>query len=1302
MSRPPSFSSSEAAASLISGIQDAKDSVTTVRLPRGHVRSSSPARSSSTPTSWSSTDPAHGRSPDSRQLHPAAQLLQGVGVIELLEQDDRPTFIIDLSHSDNMKPGPLQLLYSNAALRASGSLHELLFVDGSDPDRSTEYSRFKAWILSFVNKDSNKESLDMCLGSLSYGGISWTCSTIRKRFRVVSGNVSAVSMTPTSPGRLTRASSVLDERARGPTPGKHGTTPIGESTVQDDYFGDVEAVTPAGRGLRSQSEPRSRLAEPVLEPSTRSQDDSALEAGVLEETRPSFDWTRIPIDMPNLSEHFKFARSVDWASTSLGPIEDWPADLRSMSNLIMGSPHPAAMYWGHDYVAIYNEAYISLAGQKHPRLMGMPYREAWAEIWDDIKPVFDSARHAGQATMKHDDCLFMTRNGFLEETFFDWSIVPLIGSDGSVVAIYNPAFENTRRKVTERRMLTLRDIGEKTSQAVDVKEFWAQVKSGLEHNERDVPFALIYSVSDGAESEAASMHSGSMASPLQLMLEGSLGVPEGHPVAATSLDLRTSTEGFAPYMRAAMADPDTPIILSKEAGTFPSSLVDGLAWRGFGDPCRTVVVFPVHPTTGRDTVVGFLVLGANPRRPYDGDYRLFIGLLSRQLATSMASVVLFEEEIRRGRLAARLAIQDKMELRDMLQKQTEQAILSEYRFSRMAEFGPVGMFITDDQGQINYCNDMWWKMSALAEESKYLGTLNLAVWMQGVRDEDRAGVEVVWRKLVLDKVAITHEFRFKGSCQVIDGQPVDTWVLLSAYPEKNENGELKSIFGCITDISEQKWAQDLQKRRRQEAVELKRQQENFIDMTSHEMRNPLSAILQCADEITSTIERNQLGDAVQTVPGLQMLLDSCVEAANTISLCANHQKRIVDDILTLSKLDSKLLLVTPIDVQPVTVVQDVLRMFEAELNSQGIQCRFQIEPSYLDLAVDWVKLDPSRIRQVLINLMTNAMKFTQSQEARCITIGLGASRDVRDLGFSYFPTAKKDSTDPTDEADWGDGEKINLHLAITDTGPGLDDDEKQILFRRFSQASPRTHVQYGGSGLGLFISRHLTELQGGQIGVASEKGVGSTFAFYIKCRRALVPQVDASAPFVSASDEAQGQTPSLAAPSDASTTPSSTLPSPVTRPLPAIPDPYAARPPFDVLIVEDNIVNQKVLERQLLICGSKTHVANHGAEALESLRQSRDWDGFVGENLPNFAIILMDIEMPIMDGITCTKRIRQLEEDGTIGRRIPILAVTAYARDEQIETAIAAGMDGVVSKPFRLQNLWPEIVKTLAKNGVVL
>ena len=204
----------------------------------------------------------------------------------------------------------------------------------------------------------------------------------------------------------------------------------------------------------------------------------------------------------------------------------------------------------------------------------------------------------------------------------------------------------------------------------------------------------------------ASMHSGSLGIAPQVTLEGTLGVPEGHHAAVSPLDLKASDEGFAPYLRESMKT-NRPVVITTEDGTLPSNLIEGLEWRGFGDPCRAAVICPIHPTTG-ESILGFLVMGVNPRRPYDDDYSLFIQLLSRQLATSMASVVLFEEEIKRGQREARLAAMDRQELSKQLDLRTQEAQESETKFTRMAEFAPVGMFIADSAGTITYSNDAWW------------------------------------------------------------------------------------------------------------------------------------------------------------------------------------------------------------------------------------------------------------------------------------------------------------------------------------------------------------------------------------------------------------------------------------------------------------------------------------------------------------------------------------------------------------------------------------------------------------------
>ena len=337
------------------------------------------------------------------------------------------------------------------------------------------------------------------------------------------------------------------------------------------------------------------------------------------------------------------------------------------------------------------------------------------------------------------------------------------------------------------------------------------------------------------------------------------------------------------------------------------------------------------------------------------------------------------------------------------------------------------------------------------------------------------------------------------------------------------------------------------------------------------MRNPLSAIVQCADEISTSLTNYKANTSEPQIP-IDMV-NSNIEAAQTIALCANHQTRIVTDILTLSKLDSALLLVTPVDTRPIAIVHQTLKMFQGELQSSDIQMEVKTDASWDKSQIDWVRLDPSRLLQVLINLTTNAIKFTTGQAERRITITLSALSEPPPRNakseFSYIPARTK-RKETRDGAEWGTGQEVYIHFAVQDTGRGLDDSEKKLLFLRFSQANPRTHVQYGGSGLGLFISRELVELQGGEIGVSSESGKGSTFAFYVKARKTTAPIEEHDEQSVEPFHSARASSEKIAVTSQSIK---------ASRPLDILSGPTApSTSEMRVLIVEDNLVNQRMFE----------------------------------------------------------------------------------------------------------------------------
>jgi CheY-like chemotaxis protein len=416
----------------------------------------------------------------------------------------------------------------------------------------------------------------------------------------------------------------------------------------------------------------------------------------------------------------------------------------------------------------------------------------------------------------------------------------------------------------------------------------------------------------------------------------------------------------------------------------------------------------------------------------------------------------------------------------------------------------------------------------------------------------------------------------------------------------------------------------------------------------------------------------------------------CIEAADNITLCVQHQRLIVDDILTVSKLDSGLLKVTPIPVQPILVINRATSMFKAEVQVKDMELRFDPQRSLDELNVDWVNMDPSRILQITVNLITNAIKFTQNSETeKRITVHLGASTEQpvpHDGGFEYIPT-RSAPVDPTTAADWGDGQPLYLLIEVEDTGCGLTEKEKRVLFGRFAQASARTHAQYGGSGLGLFISRQLAELHGGQIGVSSQAGVGSTFGYCVKVRRASAaarPAILGPAPTPSRSSQPvrnamEPDRRAIPSPANIATKPPerATAPTPATNAVkpPAAPAANKADNEADlhILIVEDNLVNQKVLSRQLRKAGCTVYTADNGLLALGHLATT----SFCNPTGTKLSVILCDLEMPEMDGLTCVGRIREMEKSGAITGHVPVIAVSNVPVRTAYETLLTSYLNVV-------------------------
>jgi CheY-like chemotaxis protein len=227
----------------------------------------------------------------------------------------------------------------------------------------------------------------------------------------------------------------------------------------------------------------------------------------------------------------------------------------------------------------------------------------------------------------------------------------------------------------------------------------------------------------------------------------------------------------------------------------------------------------------------------------------------------------------------------------------------------------------------------------------------------------------------------------------------------------------------------------------------------------------------------------------------------------------------------------------------------------------------------------------------------------------------------------------------------------------------------------------KNYSQYGGSGLGLYICRSLVEIHGGQIGFRSKVGVGSAFGFCIKTKR------------ISGTSSSFSAAPSTMPISSTRTNPQDSLAS--AKPTRSIPVPKRKiLDSLHIMIVEDNIINQKVLSKQLQKAGHIVTIANHGQECLDLLADSH----FCKVGGSKVSIVLMDVEMPVMNGIDCTREIRMMEKDGKINNRVPIIATTGNARNEKVELITQAGVDRVILKPYSIQDLM-QLVEILTQSN---
>ena len=511
---------------------------------------------------------------------------------------------------------------------------------------------------------------------------------------------------------------------------------------------------------------------------------------------------------------------------------------------------------------------------------------------------------------------------------------------------------------------------------------------------------------------------------------------------------------------------------------------------------------------------------------------------------------------------------------------------------------PVGILVLNENERITKVNEAGLDMLKSSKEQSIGKRFGDSFYcIESFKNEKGCSHSVQCKKceikiavaLALQSGSSTTNIEF-NKFYVINKKVVEFWFKAGITP-MIDNGSKNAVI-VLMDITDSKNKEKAIIEAKLVAETATKAKSEFLANMSHEIRTPLNGIVGMVDlTLLSGLNTEQK------------------ENLTIVKSCVTQLLHVINDILDFSKMEAGKLVVDNINFDIKVLFEETIKAHTPHAVEKGVQIRYDFPPSFSQYLIG----DPKRLLQILNNLLTNAIKFTDEGEV--------------------WVKAKTINTS---------GDFIEIQFLVEDTGIGISKENIDKLFKSFSQVDGSFTKKVGGTGLGLAISKQLCEIMGGRLWVESKIGLGSTFYFTLGF--GLGTKIDMKPLQITKVDKIKKS--------------------------------------CNILLTEDDKVNQMVLTKLLEERGYSVDTANNGVEAIEMFEKK------------SYDVILMDIQMPLMDGVEATKRIRKMEN----GKNIPIIAITAYALNGDREKFLSHGMDEYIAKPTKVNKLYSTIDKCLTLN----